>query len=164
MAGIDAVTGGFGYSGSHIARRLLARGRRVRTLTRSSGEGHPLRDALELHPLDFDRPDSIGQAQRSHRVPTPAVRRPVVGQPAGVRAARGHRCKLQSPLDFRGGAVVQSIAGAQLPEATPTPAVRRAVLLQKTDVIVPVRHREQAAQARVGPGAVTATAEEKNDA
>lgn len=30
---LDLVTGAFSYSGSHIARRLLESGRRVRTLT-----------------------------------------------------------------------------------------------------------------------------------
>jgi uncharacterized protein YbjT (DUF2867 family) len=52
---IDAVTGGFSYSGAAIAAELTRRGRRVRTLT-----NHPLPDpgALEVHPLDLD--DSPG--------------------------------------------------------------------------------------------------------
>lgn len=49
---LDAVTGAFSYSGAAIARELLARGRRVRTLT-----GHPDRapagSEIQVHPLAF---------------------------------------------------------------------------------------------------------------
>lgn len=50
---VFVVTGAFGYTGKCIARRLLAMGRRVRTLT-----GHPNRPNefgkhLEIAPLDF---------------------------------------------------------------------------------------------------------------
>jgi nucleoside-diphosphate-sugar epimerase len=49
---LDVVTGAFSYSGSAIARDLLERGHRVRTLT-----GHPDRapagTAIETRPLDF---------------------------------------------------------------------------------------------------------------
>jgi NADH dehydrogenase len=58
--GLDAVTGAFGYSGSAIASRLLAAGRRVRTLT-----GHPDRapvgSPVAVAPMDFD--DPIGLAR-----------------------------------------------------------------------------------------------------
>jgi uncharacterized protein YbjT (DUF2867 family) len=33
-APLDVVTGAFSYTGRHIAEELIARGRRVRTLTR----------------------------------------------------------------------------------------------------------------------------------
>jgi uncharacterized protein YbjT (DUF2867 family) len=51
---LDAVTGAFSFTGGFIARRLLAKGRRVRTLT-----NHPHRpgaDAIEVDvaPLDFE--------------------------------------------------------------------------------------------------------------
>ena len=50
---MDAATGAFGYTGAAIARRLIAGGRHVRTLT-----GHPRRQnefgsTLEIAPLDF---------------------------------------------------------------------------------------------------------------
>ena len=49
---LDAVTGAFSYSGAAIARELLGRGRRVRTLT-----GHPDRapagSPIEVRPLAF---------------------------------------------------------------------------------------------------------------
>lgn len=56
------VTGAFGYSGRHVAERLLAAGHRVRTLTRSMGREHPFGDAVEVFPLDFERPASLREA------------------------------------------------------------------------------------------------------
>jgi uncharacterized protein YbjT (DUF2867 family) len=49
----DVVTGAFGYSGAAITRRLLARGREVRTLTNHARPGHPLSGRIEVAPLDF---------------------------------------------------------------------------------------------------------------
>lgn len=51
---LDVVTGAFSYTGRHIAEALLARGRRVRTLTRSPDQAHPLADRVEVAPLAFD--------------------------------------------------------------------------------------------------------------
>lgn len=50
---VDAVTGGFSYSGSAIAAELARRGRTVRTLT-----NHPRANAcgMEVHPLDLHDP------------------------------------------------------------------------------------------------------------
>jgi uncharacterized protein YbjT (DUF2867 family) len=52
-SGLDVVTGAFSYSGRAITSALLARGRRVRTMT-----GHPERaggdPTMEVSPLDFD--------------------------------------------------------------------------------------------------------------
>ena len=55
--GIDTVTGAFSYSGRAIASELVARGRRVRTLT-----GHPERahdTEIEARRLDFDDPHCL---------------------------------------------------------------------------------------------------------
>jgi uncharacterized protein YbjT (DUF2867 family) len=49
---IDAVTGAFSYSGSAIARDLLAAGHRVRTLTGHPGRA-PADSAIDVWPLDF---------------------------------------------------------------------------------------------------------------
>ena len=53
--GLDVVTGAFSYSGSAIARALLASGRHVRTIT-----GHPERaprsSPIDARPLAFDNP------------------------------------------------------------------------------------------------------------
>jgi uncharacterized protein YbjT (DUF2867 family) len=48
-----AVTGAFGYSGRHIAERLLAEGHVVRTLTNSPGRQGALAGRVEVHPLAF---------------------------------------------------------------------------------------------------------------
>ena len=56
--GVDVVTGAFSYSGSAIARELLAAGRQVRTLT-----GHPQQappdSPISVHRLDFDQQDTL---------------------------------------------------------------------------------------------------------
>ncbi len=57
-----AITGAFGYTGRHVAERLLAAGHSVLTLT-----NHPRGDAIaghpvEVHPLDFSDPDRLRRA------------------------------------------------------------------------------------------------------
>jgi len=54
--GVDVVTGAFSYTGRFIARRLLADGRRVRTLTNHSRrpDTEDLLEKLEVDPLNFD--------------------------------------------------------------------------------------------------------------
>jgi len=56
------VTGAFGYSGRFIAERLLARGDRVRTLTRSPDRESPLRGRVAPSALDFDDPAALVRA------------------------------------------------------------------------------------------------------
>ncbi len=58
-SGLIVVTGAFGYSGTYIARRLLAAGARVRTLTNSPDRRHAFGTAIEVHPYNFDRPDEL---------------------------------------------------------------------------------------------------------
>ena len=53
MPPTDLVTGAFGFTGSRIANRLLDAGRAVRTLSRRSGEGHPLAGRIERVAYDF---------------------------------------------------------------------------------------------------------------
>ena len=50
---LDVVTGAFSYTGSFVARRLLADGRRVRTLTRRDDPTSPLHGRVETAPLQF---------------------------------------------------------------------------------------------------------------
>jgi uncharacterized protein YbjT (DUF2867 family) len=61
--GFDVVTGAFSYSGAAIAGKLLAAGRRVRTLT-----GHPGRarkaTPIEVRPLDFADPVGLDESLR----------------------------------------------------------------------------------------------------
>ncbi len=49
----SVVTGAFGFSGQHIARALLARGEKVRTLTKHPDRGSTLYGQLEVAELDF---------------------------------------------------------------------------------------------------------------
>jgi len=57
---LDAVTGAFSFTGRHIAEALLARDRRVRTLTRRADPSHPLATRVEVAPLAFD--DSLNES------------------------------------------------------------------------------------------------------
>ena len=59
---LDAVTGAFGFTGRSLAEGLLARGRRVVTLSRRSGAGDSLAARIGVHPLDFGRPDVLATA------------------------------------------------------------------------------------------------------
>jgi uncharacterized protein YbjT (DUF2867 family) len=61
---LHVVTGAFGYSGKYIARRLLDLGHRVRTLTNSPNRPNPFGGAVEAHPFNFDRPDSLAGSLR----------------------------------------------------------------------------------------------------
>jgi len=55
VAELDVVTGAFSYTGRHIAEALLARGRRIRTLTRQPPDpSHALVDRVEVAPFVFD--------------------------------------------------------------------------------------------------------------
>jgi len=54
LSELDVVTGAFSYTGRYIAEALLARGRRVRTLTRKPDPSHPLTGKIEVAPLAFD--------------------------------------------------------------------------------------------------------------
>ncbi len=67
-AGPYVVTGAFGYSGKYITTRLLAAGKRVRTLTNSLHRNHPFGAAVEAHPYNFDRPDELVRSLEGARV------------------------------------------------------------------------------------------------
>ncbi len=55
---LNIVTGGFGFTGSHIAQRLLAMGERVRTLT-----NHPRHNTVfEVAELDFQDPHRLARS------------------------------------------------------------------------------------------------------
>lgn len=59
MSQVHVVTGAFGYSGGYIARRLLAQGHTVRTLTNSPRRNSPLAEQVRSSPLDFDDRDGL---------------------------------------------------------------------------------------------------------
>ncbi len=60
--GIHVVTGAFGYSGRYIARRLLDRGRPVRTLTNSLPQHSLFGDAVPAVPFHFDQPKRLAES------------------------------------------------------------------------------------------------------
>ena len=62
MSDLDLVTGAFSYTGRFVAPRLLARGRRLRTLTNHPDRSSPLYAQIETRPLDFDRADPLVEA------------------------------------------------------------------------------------------------------
>lgn len=59
---VHAVTGAFGYSGQHVARLLLARGARVRTLTGHPDRPDPFGGEVEVLPFRFDEPAALRRA------------------------------------------------------------------------------------------------------
>lgn len=68
MAEVHAVTGAFGFTGRYIARRLLAAGVQVRTLTNTRPQHDPFQGRVEVYPLAFDDPPSLVEALRGVRV------------------------------------------------------------------------------------------------
>jgi uncharacterized protein YbjT (DUF2867 family) len=50
---LDVVTGAFGYTGAHIARRLIAAGREVRTLTNHPRPNNAASQNIQAAPLSF---------------------------------------------------------------------------------------------------------------
>jgi uncharacterized protein YbjT (DUF2867 family) len=57
----DVVTGAFSYTGRHVARRLLEKGRTVGTLT-NHARPNLLAGPIDVHPLRFEDPDSLARA------------------------------------------------------------------------------------------------------
>jgi len=62
MTDFDVVTGAFGYTGKHIAQRLLAIGRRVRTLTGHPERANPFGRAVETFPFNFENPSELAKS------------------------------------------------------------------------------------------------------
>jgi len=59
---LHMVTGAYGYSGRYIARRLLARGIRVATLTGHPNRPDPFGGCVPALPFDFDAPDRLARS------------------------------------------------------------------------------------------------------
>lgn len=60
----DLVTGAFSYTGRYLSTRLLAAGRRVRTLTNHPRTDHPLSGQIEVRPFNFHDPEALTEAMR----------------------------------------------------------------------------------------------------
>ncbi len=56
---VHVVTGAFGYSGRWLAKELLSRGKRVRTLTNAKGRDDPFQGRVEVLPIDFSNHKSL---------------------------------------------------------------------------------------------------------
>lgn len=54
-----AVTGAFSYSGKYIAKRLLARGEEVITLTNHPNRPNPFAGKIPAFPLNFEKPAEL---------------------------------------------------------------------------------------------------------
>lgn len=63
-AELNVVTGALGYTGKHIARKLLALGKRVRTITGHPDRPNPFGEKLEVAPFSFDDPPRLVEALR----------------------------------------------------------------------------------------------------
>lgn len=59
---LHAVTGAYGYSGKYIARRLLARGKKVITLTNSPQRENIFGTQIAAYPFNFDQPDRLAES------------------------------------------------------------------------------------------------------
>ena len=64
MATVDVVTGAFSYTGSFIARRLLAAGHQVRTLTNNPNPPADLAKKVARAPLNFDDSEGLVRFMR----------------------------------------------------------------------------------------------------
>jgi NADH dehydrogenase len=64
---LAVVTGAFSYTGGFIARRLLEKGVRVRTLTRRDDPSSPLHGKVETAPLQFADRSRLGESLRGAR-------------------------------------------------------------------------------------------------
>ena len=61
LPGLHVVTGAFGYTGRYIARRLLAMGARVLTLTGHPERAGELGGQVATAPFNFERPDELAR-------------------------------------------------------------------------------------------------------
>ena len=60
--GLSVVTGAFGYTGRHIASRLLSLGGTVRTITGHPGRPSPFGSQVEAFPFNFGRPNELARS------------------------------------------------------------------------------------------------------
>ena len=61
---LNVVTGAFSYSGKYITRRLLDKGKRVRTLTGHPGRTNPFGERVSVAAYDFENPSELEKSLR----------------------------------------------------------------------------------------------------
>ncbi len=59
---LNVITGAFGYTGKYITRRLLAMGKRIKTLTGHPDRPNPFGDQVSVAPFDFDNPRELAKS------------------------------------------------------------------------------------------------------
>ena len=64
---MHVVTGTFGYIGRYLARELLSRGERVRTITTHVDKPNPFGPAVEAFPYSFEDPAALTESLRGAR-------------------------------------------------------------------------------------------------
>lgn len=62
---LHAITGAFGFTGKYIARRLLAKGCRLLTLTNSPHRANEFAGQITVRPFNFNQPDELTQSLRN---------------------------------------------------------------------------------------------------
>lgn len=65
---LNVVTGAFGYTGKYITRRLLAAGKRVKTLTGHPDRPNPFGDRVSIAPFNFENPAALAESLRGASV------------------------------------------------------------------------------------------------
>lgn len=56
---VNVITGAFSYTGKYITRRLLAMGKKVRTLTGHPNDPNPFGNEVRVFPFNFDKPGEL---------------------------------------------------------------------------------------------------------
>lgn len=94
------ITGAFSYTGKYVARLLLHRGYRVRTLTGHPGRENPIGSAVEVFPYNFEHPDRLRESLRgtSTLINTYWVRFPR-GESTFEKAVRNTRTLIEAAND-----------------------------------------------------------------
>ena len=98
--GTITITGAFSYTGKYIARLLLEKGYRLRTLTGHPDRQNPFGAAVEAFPFQFDRMDQLSEMLRgtSTLINTYWVRFPR-GESTFETAVRNTRTLLEAAKD-----------------------------------------------------------------
>lgn len=133
-AEFDVVTGAFGYTGSYITRRLLAMGRRVRTLTGHPSRQNPFGDLVSVAPFNFDNPSGLVESLRGATVlyNTYWIRFPY-GQVTFDKAVENTKALIQAAA-AAGVRTIVHISITNACEASPLPYFRGKGLVEKAVV------------------------------
>jgi NADH dehydrogenase len=153
---LSVVTGAFGYTGRYIARRLLAAGHRVKTLTGHPDRSSPFGDEISVAPFNFDDPTRLAEElkgattlfntywvrfphDRSSYDEAIANTETLIGAAVAAGVRRLVHISITNPSEdsslpyFRGKAVVErAIVGSRLSHAI----VRPTVIFGREDILI----------------------------